>query len=141
MRKTILLITSIFIIAFSVNTVLAEKVSETPKQLEALFDKLKSENLNEIGEAVSEIGKIAKDKCDKNIWIKHKTVHNLIIALYKVEHRLSKNASEEDVKQKNEVKEQIIEALRIITGHRKAVTADQWEEHMEGIGKSYKMAQ
>ena len=138
MRKIIFLVLSVFVIALSVNTVLAEKVSETPKGLEELFDKLKSENLKEIGEAASEIGKIGKDKCDKNLWIKHKTIHNLIVALYKVEHRFSKNASKEDVKKTKEVKKQITGALRNITGNTKAVTSNQWDEYMEGLGKSFK---
>ena len=137
MRKSIFLVLPVFVIVLSVNTVLAEKVSETPKELEALFDKLKSENVNEVGEAASEIGKIGKDKCDKNLWVKHKTIHNLIVALYKVEHRLLRNASKEDVKKKKEAEKQIIEALRNITGHTKAVTSNQWDEYMEGLGKSF----
>ena len=138
MRKIIFLVLSVFVIVLSVNTVLAEKVSETPKGLESLFDKLKSDNLKEIGEAASEIGKIGKHKFDNNLWIKHKTIHNLITALYKVEHRFLKNASKEDVKKKKEVKKQITEALRNITGNAKAVTSNQWDEYMEGLGKSFK---
>ena len=138
MRKIIFLILSVFIIALSVNTVLAEKVSETPKGLEELFDKLKSENVNEIGEAASEIGKIGKHTFDNNLWIKHKTIHNLITALYKVEHRFLKNASKEDVKKKKEVEKQIIEALRNITENTKSLTYKQWDEYMEEVGKSYK---
>ena len=138
MSIIIFLVSSVFVIVLSVNTVLAEKVSETPKGLEALFDKLKSENVNEIGEAASKIGKIGKEKCDKNLWIKHKTIHNLIVALYKVEHRLLRDASKEDVKKKKEVEKQIIEALRNITGNTKAVTSNQWDEYMEGLGKSFK---
>jgi len=121
-----------------INTVLAEKVYETPKGLEELFDKLKSDNLNEIGEAASEIGKMGEHTFDNNLWIKHKTIHNLIVALYKVEHRFLKNASKEDVKTKEEVKKQITEALRNITGNTKAVTSNQWDEYMEGVGKSFK---
>ena len=45
MRKIIFLVLSVFVIALSVNTVLAEKVSETPKGPEELFDELKSDNL------------------------------------------------------------------------------------------------
>ena len=138
MRKIIFLVLSVFVIALSVNTVFAEKVSETPKGLEELFDKLKSDNLNEIGEAASEIGKIGKHTFDNNLWIKHKTIHNLIVALYKVEHRFLKNASKEDVKKKKEVEKQIIEALRNITGNTKSLTYKQWDEYMEEVGKSYK---
>ena len=138
MRKIIFLVLSVFVIALSVNTVLAEKVSETPKGLEELFDKLKSDNLNEIGEAASEIGKIGKHTFDNNLWIKHKTIHNLITALYKVEHRFLKNASKEDVKKKKEVEKQIIEALRNITENTKSLTYKQWDEYMEEVGKSYK---
>jgi hypothetical protein len=138
MRKIIFLVLSVFVIVLSVNTVFAEKVSETPKGLEELFDKLKSENVNEIGEAASEIGKIGKHTFDNNLWIKHKTIHNLIVALYKVEHRFLKNASKEDLKKKKEVKKQITEALRNITGNTKAVTSNQWDEYMEGLGKSFK---
>ena len=138
MRKIIFLVLSVFVIALSVNTVLAEKVSETPKGLEELFNKLKSDNLNEIGEAASEIGKMGEHTFDNNLWIKHKTIHNLIVALYKVEHRFLKNASKEDVKKKEEVKKQITEALRNITGNTKAVTSTQWDEYMEGVGKSFK---
>ena len=138
MRKIIFLVLSVFVIALSINIVLAEKVSETPKGLEELFNKLKSDNLNEIGEAASEIGKMGKHTFDNNLWIKHKTLHNLIVALYKVEHRFLKNASKEDVKKKEEVKKQITEALRNITGNTKAVTSNQWDEYMEGVGKSFK---
>ena len=105
---------------------------------EELFDKLKSENVNEIGEAASEIGKISKHTFDNNLWIKHKTIHNLIVALYKVEHRFLKNASKEDVKKKKEVEKQIIEALRNITENTKSLTYKQWDEYMEEVGKSYK---
>ena len=138
MRKIIFLVLSVFVIALSINIVLAEKVSETPKGLEELFNKLKSDNLNEIGEAASEIGKMGKHTFDNNLWIKHKTLHNLIVALYKVEHRFLKNASKDDVKKKEEVKKQITEALRNITGNTKAVTSNQWDEYMEGVGKSFK---
>ena len=138
MRKIIFLVLPVFVIVLSVNTVLAEKVSETPKELEALFDTLKSENLEEIGESASAIGKIGKDKCDKNLWIKHKTIHNLIVALYKVEHRLLRDASKEDVKKKQEVEKQIREALRNITGNTESVTSSQWDEYMEGLGRSFK---
>ena len=138
MRKIIFLVLSVFVIALSVNTVLAEKVSETPKGLEELFDELKSDNLNEIGEAASEIGKIGKHTFDNNLWIKHKTIHNLIVALYKVEHRLLKNASKENVKTKKEVEKQITEALSNITGNTKSLTYKQWDEYMEEVGKSYK---
>ncbi len=138
MRKIIFLVLSVFVIVLSVNTVFAEKVSETPKGLEELFDKLKSENVNEIGEAAAEIGKIGKHRFDNNLWIKHKTIHNLIVALYKVEHRFLKNASKEDVKKKEEVKKQITEALRNITGNTKSLTYKQWDEYMEEVGKSYK---
>ncbi|MCK5188217.1 MAG: hypothetical protein KAR43_13910 [Deltaproteobacteria bacterium] len=138
MRKIIFLVLSMLITNYSVVMPKAEKVSETPKGLEELFDELKSDNLNEIGEAASEIGKIGKHTFDNNLWIKHKTIHNLIVALYKVEHRFSKNASKEDVKKKEEVKKQITEALRNITGNTKAVTSNQWDEYMEGLGKSFK---
>ena len=138
MRKIIFLVLSVFVIALSVNTVLAEKVSETPKGLEELFDKLKSENVNEIGEAAAEIGKIGKQKFDNNLWIKHKTIHNLIVALYKIEHRLLRDASKEDAKKKEKIKKQIIEALRNITGNTKSLTYKQWDEYMEEVGKSYK---
>ena len=36
------------------------------------------------------------------------------------------------------VKKQITEALRNITGNTKAVTSNQWDEYMEGVGKSFK---